>query len=496
MENKTKNIDFRLFSRCRHDSGIRYTILALVFYVLYITNTFAEPQAQNQEPNQPAYLKPISQDKLKEDLDFLFKTIEEVHPNMYAYISKEEFEPISRKLYDKATESLRVREFYKEVAQAITYLQFGHCLVIPPELHGKFTESRILPVKLRWDGECVVVVQDFSELGIVGGKLLEVDGRKIEDLVAEYKMYVPCEGNIGNASYATRAIGYFLWLEYAEKDSYKLVIQKENGRKFKYQVMTVKYRTIEESESTDEHSNLEEKFTYRYIEDSDVGVITVNTFAEELRSEFGNFLKSTFRSIKEQDVSNIIIDIRENGGGDSRLGDDLLKYLTDKPYRQFEEYKCKISKQLLDPNNNALNKIAEENPEELEVGKFVGRDIPLKKPDDNSLRYDGNIYVLIGNGTFSGGQSFTAAIKCFKIGTLVGQETGGTTIEYGDIMTFTMLNSGLMFAVPCKYFVEACGKPDGHGVLPDYEVKQKPQDTAKGVDTVLQFTLNLIKNDP
>ena len=36
-------------------------------------------------------------------------------------------------------------------------------------------------------------------------------------------------------------------------------------------------------------------------------------------------------------------------------------------------------------------------------------------------------------------------------------------------------------------------KNDGRGVIPDYEVKQKPEDTAKGVDTVLQFTLNLIK---
>ena len=31
-------------------------------------------------------------------------------------------------------------------------------------------------------------------------------------------------------------------------------------------------------------------------------------------------------------------------------------------------------------------------------------------------------------------------------------------------------------------------------LLSDYEVKQKPEDTAKGVDTALQFTLNLIKD--
>ena len=472
---------------------IMIVMIVMICCSLQTATIFAKSQTTNNEPNEANYSRLIEPEKLKEDLDFLFKTIEEVHPNMYAYTSRKDFEPIRRELYDKATESLPVREFYKEVARTITYLQFGHCLVIPPELHGKFTKSRILPLRLRWDGECAVVVQDFSKAGIVGGKLLEVDGRKIEDLIAEYKMYVPREGNIGNTSYATRAIGYFLWLEHGEKDFNKLVIQKENGRKVKYQAKTVKYSTIEESKSAQEHLNLKEKFAYRYIEESGVGIITISTFAGKLRSEFGNFLKSIFSKIKEQGVSNLIVDIRENGGGDSRLGDDLLNYLTNKPYRQFEKYKCKISKQLLDPNNNALDKIAEENPEDLEIGKFVGRDIPLRKPADNSLRYDGDTYVLIGNGTFSSGQSFAAAVKCFEIGILVGHETGSATIEYGDMMTFTMTNSGLIFNVPCKYFIEACGKPDGRGVLPDYEVKQKAEGTAKGVDTVLQFTLDLIK---
>ncbi|MHC4244131.1 MAG: hypothetical protein ACYSU4_17125, partial [Planctomycetota bacterium] len=53
----------------------------------------------DKELNQPAYLKPIPPDKLKEDLDFLFKTIEEVHPNMYAYIKKEEYAQIKSELY-------------------------------------------------------------------------------------------------------------------------------------------------------------------------------------------------------------------------------------------------------------------------------------------------------------------------------------------------------------------------------------------------------------
>ena len=36
--------------------------------------------------------------------------------------------------------------------------------------------------------------------------------------------------------------------------------------------------------------------------------------------------------------------------------------------------------------------------------------------------------------------------------------------------------------------------PENGKLLSDYEVKQKPDDTAKGIDTALQFTLNLIKD--
>lgn len=468
-------------------------LLMLLCSGLFCGQSFTEEQMLTQKEDQPDYAEQIPPEKLKADLDLLFKTIEEVHPNMYAYTSRKEFEPIRKELCDKATVSLTSREFYKEAAKAITYLKFGHCLVAPPELRGKFIESKILPLKLSWEGEDVVVIQDFSKSDIEGSKLLEIDGCKTEDLVEEYKMYLPDEGNVGNPNHATRLIGYFLWLKHGEKDSYKVVIQKKKGQKFKYQVKSVLQKTIAGNKSAQEYDNLKGTFTYQHIENSDVSIITIKSFTAKLRPGFDKFLKSAFQDIKEQNVANIIIDIRKNGGGASFLGDDLLEYLTDKPYRQFESYKCKISKQLLDPSNNALNRVEGENPDELKVGNFVGHDVPFTKPGNNSLRHDGDIYVLIGNGVFSSSQSFAAAIKCFKIGIMVGQETGSTTIEYGDMISFIMPNSGVKFWVPCKYFVLAGGKHDGRGVIPDYEVKQKPEDTAKDVDTVLQFTLDLIK---
>ncbi len=62
-------------------------------------------------------------------------------------------------------------------------------------------------------------------------------------------------------------------------------------------------------------------------------------------------------------------------------------------------------------------------------------------------------------------------------------------------MPIQLPNSGLKGQVSTAHFVTVGGMEDSGGVTPDYEIKQKPQDSAKGVDTVLQFTLDLIKEN-
>jgi len=84
-------------------------------------------------------------------------------------------------------------------------------------------------------------------------------------------------------------------------------------------------------------------------------------------------------------------------------------------------------------------------------------------------------------------------VKCFEVGALIGQETGGKKDHYGQVLPFQLPNSELRGQVSTAHFVTVCGQNDVGGVKPDYEVKQKPEDTAKGIDTVLQFTLNLIE---
>ena len=93
------------------------TLLSIaVFSILFAKISFANSHQLPTEPNKPAYAKTIPPDKLKKDLDFLFKTIEEVHPNMYAYTPKEEFIPLRDELYHQIKRPMTRLEFYKITA--------------------------------------------------------------------------------------------------------------------------------------------------------------------------------------------------------------------------------------------------------------------------------------------------------------------------------------------------------------------------------------------
>jgi hypothetical protein len=87
--------------------------------------------------------------------------------------------------------------------------------------------------------------------------------------------------------------------------------------------------------------------------------------------------------IKEKGIKNLIIDLRTNDGGNSLLGDILLDYLTDKPFRQFGGGSIKFSKQAIEDRGYA-------GYEDM-IGKLRRCSCDLKTPLENPLRFYGDV---------------------------------------------------------------------------------------------------------
>ena len=477
---------------------MKKTLTVLVSVVIGIffhgSHTLAKPQPTSNEPNQAAYLGPIPPDKLKQDLDFLFKTIEEVHPNMYAYTSKEQFTPLSHELYQKINRPMSRVEFYKAVAPVVASLKSFHTIMLPfvdeYQQHAK-SGGKVFPLELRWDETSAILVKNYTPVLLpAGARITKINGRAATELFTNFSRWFAAE-NIGTNPWLIEHpvfLRALLLLEYGPVESWHLKIETTNGRIESY---TVPSFTLSEFKTDEAVATVERKEYYRIIPEYNAAIIKFFKWSgpEKLKV----FFNETFQDIHEKRIANLIIDIRENTGGSDECVHMIMEYLATTPYRKYERVSIKISSQTHDRIACLRREFADKFANK-ENGDIVTFELPTQSPADNPFKFSGRTFVLISPRSFSASTVFASVVKCAQIATLIGEETGDPTTLYADSIKFKLPNSGLGAWVASKLLVCACGKPDGRGVIPDYEVKQTIQDTAKGVDTVVQFTLNLIKD--
>lgn len=88
---------------------------------------------------------------------------------------------------------------------------------------------------------------------------------------------------------------------------------------------------------------------------------------------------------------------------------------------------------------------------------------------------------------------FASSFNCYNVGEIIGTETGGLTVCFGDVYSFKLPSTKFNMRVSYKKFYEACGVDNRQGVIPNHIVESSFEDQEKGIDRVLEFTTDLIK---
>ena len=127
---------------------------------------------------------------------------------------------------------------------------------------------------------------------------------------------------------------------------------------------------------------------------------------------------------------------------------------------------------------------------------FFGTEAPASKPQ---AFFSGRVYMLVDGGTFSSASDFATMFRDYRVGTILGSETGGLPVSFGELFGFALEHSGIRCFVSCKQFFGPRPRPgdDEHGVLPDIPATGKELRAYRGeADPVLAFTISHIKHTP
>lgn len=462
-------------------------LIAVLFLLSGCANTAIDKSTADVEKGSMDLIaKKHLQEKLKEDIDFLIKTIEEVHPNPYAYVEKEKFYKELSNIKSKINKPMNEIEFYKIIAPLVSSLEDGHTNVhIPYHLFNEylsFSGGKIFPliVEIRDNKIFNIKVVDKDINIPVGAEIIAINGMETDKIIKKLKTY---ETGMRDPFKEIQLEGdfYFLsWLEYQLIDGYKITY-KFNDKVATADVKGVSKNTV--NAHLDKKFEQNSNYEYRILSD-EICYLDFNSFSDY--DSFNELLENMFREIKEKNIENLIIDIRDNGGGNSSLGDLLISYIYDKPFFQYSKIDYKISKQIIERYNIG---------DSSRIGEVVTqKGSPYYKPDINN-RFNGKVCVLTNRYTFSSATDFASTIKDFNIGILIGEETGGLASSYGDVYSFRLPNSKLGCGVSFKYFVRPSGDETVGGVIPEHEVKQDIHDISSDKDTVLEFAKGYILNE-
>ena len=246
-----------------------------------------------------------------------------------------------------------------------------------------------------------------------------------------------------------------------------------------------------------------EPYTFKFLSDS-IGYINYISMSNGKSNPFEEFLKKVFTGLKQKSSKGLIIDLRNNGGGNSYYGQILLSYITAKPYKMAAKKVWKVSEQYraymrsrivwwlrwisYPPAIWALRIFFDEAKMfTSSEGELVELKSDEYKPESNPLRYSGKVCFLIGSGTYSSAMMLANAVGDYKLATLIGEETAGIPNDFGEVYNFYLPNTYLRVSIPSALFVRANGDvSDKRGVLPDIKAKQRPEDSEKKIDTVLE----------
>ncbi|RIV22465.1 hypothetical protein DYU11_15730 [Fibrisoma montanum] len=454
----------------------------------------------------------------QEEVSLLRKALEESHPGLYRYTPKHALDS----LFDHTTAQLATDKplgvYYRLLATLLATVRCAHTQLAPPP---KWDQTiRVLPYNILFiNGKTYITVNATSHqdtLLIPGSEVISINGKPIEGIREQIKRHLFVDGysQAGREAALSKNFGGYYYLLVEQPDSFVVEMRRyRTGELVRQNVAAVTASDWLKNAQTnpvnkvlwDRWRALQKKESVRLEwTDTQTAVLTIRGFGDNKKDP--KLYQQFFRELQNKKAKNLIINLRDNTGGWDKLGYELFSYLIDKPTRYYdslttvtntipylkytdldEKFVKSLPKYLLPLGNGRFSLKAKDEP---------GLALQQPRPE----RFSGQVYVLMNGMSASTTAEFTAAAHANQLATFVGQETGGAYQggHSGEFAVLTLPHTKLRVSIPLVRYKMAVGTsgPLQRGTLPDYTVQPTIEEAIDGIDTVMNFALELIRNGP
>lgn len=361
-----------------------------------------------------------------EDLNYLMTHLKNYHP---AYLDgSDDLTAALKKQYQIEEQSLKnkvtVLELWQSAERIASRLHDGHTSVTyynPTDDH---------------------YISDFAQLKAYGNPTT-VNGIPIASIFETFKRQYSfeTEAYAENVFYNTYILSE-LYLNYCGIDTTNGVtftFQTENGpTDYHYDFVTFdKIANFKNEEASDWVS-------YKIDSKNNLAIFTLGKCICD--DEYLSVLDQFFKEVNNKKITNIAVDLRGNPGGSSSVANEFIRYLDVASYNSWD---------------NAVR-----------FGWYLKKNTNIVlKNKKRDVVFNGKVYVLTDVRSYSSAMDFAMLVGDNDLGYIVGEASGNMPNSYGDLLTFQMPNSKLLFYISYKKWYRVDKSKADEALTPDYEVK-------------------------
>lgn len=384
------------------------------------------------------------EDMWREDIEYLANKLPQKHKNLFFKKTKEEFEEELNYLKENIN-NLTDEEIKIGMRKTVASIGDAHTGV-----RNAMEDIFLINSYAFKDGIYVVNASEKYK-DIIYKKILKVNDVAIEQVMEKLYTIIPHENEAQlklNAPFFLKDPEILYGLKIIpDKTSMKLTLEDEKGNLFNKTITSINSKDIEKYDPVvkyeDEEKlplymrNNKEYYWYEYLKDNKTLYLNYNRCSNMKGKSFKSFTEEVLAFIDDNEVNKLVIDLRQNGGGNSMIFEPMIQ----------------------------------------EIMK------------DEKLNVKDSLFVIVGRRTFSSAILNAVDLRNHTNAVFLGEPTGGKPNHYGEVRSFELPNSKMSVSYSKKYFNHS--KEDTPSFMPDKIIELTIEDFKNGSDPVMGEILKI-----
>ena len=480
----------------------------MLFVIVLVGQSLSVPaQESAADDNLPTF----TAEQILADSEFMYEGLQSANFDLYAFTPRGEFET-------------RYQEFGKEFVQPMTRfdaeMAFQKFVALAHQAHTRIESDYSgyfayraaggagFPLAIAVEADQLMITENLSGIAEIqpGDRIVAINGKPASDLLPRLIAHISAETPEFAYVLLEQYMPLVIWLELGAAKSYSVSVDHANASRGVYSISTA---SDEEQHTGDKDKpfSLEGRSarmlteTVAYLRpgpfsNTDQGANPLDTTA------FLEFIDEAFRNFIDNRATQLILDLRDNAGGNNEFSDPVIAWFADRPFRFSSNFKVRVSPQSTAANQERLDanpdgsgstsRLYAELYASTENGQTVLFPIPEVKPR-SAPKFEGDVYVLVNRYSFSNAVTSAALIQDYGFGVVMGEQTVDMATTYGAMERFTLPNTGIVVAYPKALIVRPNGNESPNPVSPDIRL---PAPRIRGAtDVMLEAALEHIQSD-